>query len=187
MDALSNDFVKQWTLNTFYGWLIGFAFILVLAIGLEAIGLTGQFFIGTGMGAGVGWMQWRLGRHAFDLDKRWIWASIIGMTLPFLVLDYGPGLPISESFRLPAGVLDGAVLTGILQAYLIRKRSPKAWWWFFICMIAWTTAPILILVSEQASVLFGKTYVTGFLTLLLILAGGLSIGWVGAIGLKKIL
>ena len=179
MDALGNGFVKQWTLNTFYGWLTGFAFILVLSMGLESIGLSGQFFIGTGMGAGVGWMQWRIGKRTFGLDKRWIWASVIGMTLPFLIIDFGPEMPISESFRLPVSVIGGAVLTGILQAYLIRKLAPKAWWWAIICVIAWTTAPALILLSEQAGVWFGKTYVTGFMTLLLILAGGLSIGWVG--------
>jgi hypothetical protein len=47
--------VAKWTLYTFIGWFTGIVFMLALASFLDSIGIEKfQFFIGVGLGAGVG-------------------------------------------------------------------------------------------------------------------------------------
>src|SRR6056300_648644 len=90
---LKNISLKEWTLNTIYGWLIGFVCVILLAFIFEALGVgNSQFFVGTGMAAGVGLMQNRLLRNKSRWDWNWMWATIIGMTLAFVILEFGSAL-----------------------------------------------------------------------------------------------
>lgn len=62
MESFKSDNItlRDWTLNTIYGWLIGFVCVILLAIISETLGVgNSQFFVGTGMAAGVGFVvQW---------------------------------------------------------------------------------------------------------------------------------
>lgn len=51
--------VVRWVTFTFWGWLLGVAFILLVSSLLGAMGIEDmQFYLGVGMGAGVGFTQW---------------------------------------------------------------------------------------------------------------------------------
>jgi hypothetical protein len=90
---LENISLRNWTLNTIYGWLIGFVCVVLLALISDAIGIgNSQFFVGTGMAAGVGFMQNRLLRRKHNWNWNWMWTTIIGMTLAFVILEFGSTL-----------------------------------------------------------------------------------------------
>ncbi len=186
MASDSKNFVRRWTRNTFYGWLMGFMFILVFAMGFDSIGISGQFFLGLGMGIGVGWMQWRIGK-SIGIGKNWIWMSIIGMTLPFLVLDLLPVPDLPDSFGMAISIGSGALLTGFLQSLELKKFIANSWRWIPVCFLGWITVPFFLLLSEQMKGLFPNNLVVALFTLLLILGGGVSLGLVTGIGTKKIL
>ena len=142
-----NISLKEWTLNTIYGWLIGFVCVILLAFIIEAIGVgSSQFFVGTGMAAGVGLMQNRLLRSKSTWDWKWMWASIIGMTLAFVILEFGSTLiKIIPEFNLQIGVSVGGLFIGILQYQILKMRSVKgSIWWILFCFIGWTTAGLIV-------------------------------------------
>ena len=114
---LENISLKDWTLSTIYGWLIGFVCVILLAFISEALGVgDSQFFVGTGMAAGVGFMQNRLLRSKGEWDWNWMWATIIGMTLAFVILEFGSALiEIMPEFNLQVGIAVGGLFIGILQ------------------------------------------------------------------------
>lgn len=87
---LPSSFINRWLKSTLYGWMLGFAVVILLALLFESIGLAGyQFFIGLGIGVGVGFMQGRALKNYFEVQNKWMWASIIGMGISFLVFDIG--------------------------------------------------------------------------------------------------
>ena len=59
MDSASGTEINlnNWILKTFYGWLIGFVLVVVLARLPNSMGVSLHFFVGTEMAAGVGFMQ----------------------------------------------------------------------------------------------------------------------------------
>jgi len=44
-------------------------------------------YIGAGMGWSIGFAQWRIARKWFGATSQWMWASTIGITIPFLLAD----------------------------------------------------------------------------------------------------
>jgi hypothetical protein len=62
----SSPSVAKWTLYTFIGWFTGIVFMLALASFLDSIGIEKfQFFIGVGLGAGVGFFSMAVIEIAF--------------------------------------------------------------------------------------------------------------------------
>ncbi len=132
-------FIIRWILASFLGWLLGLIITIVLAVSLEAISGGGaQFMVGLGIGAGVGYMQGRVLKDKLANMLAWVWASTIGMGLPFILWDIsslaGSGLP----FSMPLCVAIGSLIVGILQWRLLQPLSPKAWWWIPGCFLGWT-------------------------------------------------
>ena len=76
---------NRWVKATTLGWLIGFVLVVVLAIAWDQIGGRAQFMVGVGMGAGVGFMQARVLGECIESAGRWIWATTLGMGLPFVL------------------------------------------------------------------------------------------------------
>ena len=149
MESFKSDKITlwAWTLNTIYGWLIGFVCVILLAIIFETFGVgNSQFFVGTGMAAGVGFMQNRLLRNKGSWSWNWMWTTIYGMTLAFLIFEFGSSLiAIIPEFNLQIAVAAGGLLVGILQYRILNSRSVKGSpWWILVCFIGWTSAGLIV-------------------------------------------
>jgi hypothetical protein len=128
----------RWILATSLGWVLGIPVILLVSAGAEAVGLPAQFAIGLGMGATVGFLQWRQARRSFGASSAWFWASAVGMTCPFALCDLvGHGL---EGSALIAPTALGALLVGLWQHRLFGVRGVKTYCWAPTSMIAWALA-----------------------------------------------
>ncbi len=131
--------VARWTKATFWGWLIGVVFILMLSSFLGSIGIEDmQFYLGVGMGAGVGLAQWWMLRKYVPITQNWIWLSVIGMSAPFAIIDLIPS--VESPLKLALSVALGALTVGALQYLLLKKHLTKASLWFWACFIGWTLA-----------------------------------------------
>lgn len=184
-----NFSVGRWTKATFIGWLLGVFLILSLSSALDAAGIEHmQFYLGVGMGAGVGLSQWFFFRSFLKLNSSWIFASLFGLGLPFLILDV-----IGKDFiinKLILGVAFGGLTAGFFQFMILRKQSATAYLWIIGSVIAWTLAALTMLVIDYTMTLKtsgSANLLLALLNLLIILSGGLILGVCTGITLRKIL
>lgn len=179
--------IGRWTRTTFLGWLVGVVLIIVLSSFLDSIGIEHmQFYIGIGMGTGVGLTQWMLLRKLFAVRTSWIWASIVGMGLPFILLD----LVLADTFsnKLPLSVALGGITTGILQYRILKNHFQKASHWIIGCSIAWILATVTVLTVDYTMTVRATGLTNLLLALLnlsLILSGGLILGIITGMTFKK--
>lgn len=170
--------VAKWTLYTFIGWFIGILFMLALASFLDSIGIEKfQFFIGVGLGAGVGFFQWWLLKRSVGITHHWIWSSVFGLGIPFLIFDlmsqYGSPL---GSYYLPLSVTSGSILTSILQFFILKKYSPKASRWIFGCIAGWILAAATVLSIDYIKLVIDHNWALFFINVVMILGGGVVLG-----------
>ena len=126
---------RRWLLGNALGWLLGVVLVVILALAFETIGTSNQSIVGLGMGAGVGLMQaWALGEHIED-RARWVWASALGMLVPFVGWDLAAIFDLAEFMSLPLCVAIGAPLVGAVQARCFR--SPRRAWWVGLSLLGW--------------------------------------------------
>jgi hypothetical protein len=188
LDTIS---LKQWTLNTIYGWLIGFVCVVILALISDAVGLgNSQFFVGAGMAAGVGFMQNRLLRSKGSWNWNWMWTTIIGMTLAFLILEFGSALiGIMPEFNMQMGVSVGGLFVGILQYRILKKKSVEdSHWWVLVCFIGWTLAGIIAGLVDYLGDLIPKGPIGLIINLpLMVFVSSLILGLVTGTGLIRLL
>src|SRR5512141_848408 len=85
--SMPRNFVLPWVFATFGGWILGVVLVLVISAVLETIHFGSQFPVGLGMGLGVGLAQWLVARKWFGASSHWMWASAVGMAVPFLISD----------------------------------------------------------------------------------------------------
>lgn len=181
--------ITRWTLATFWGWLLGVIFILLLSSLLDSIGIENmQFYLGVGMGAGVGFTQWLvLKKNTAVNNKNWIWFSILGMGIPFIILDMV--LTTKHGYKPVLGVSFGAIALSLLQYTILKKYSTKALLWIFGCFAGWSLAVLAVFsinyTMRLSSVFLNLTL--AFINLFLILAGGIVLGVITGMVLKKIL
>ena len=181
--------VSRWIISTFLGWILGFLVILILAVGLDSIGIGNlQFFIGAGIGTGVGFMQWRTIR-SFVNNKKWIWYSAFGLTIPFLIFDL---LNILNFFHvgdygLPLSTGLGGLIVGSLQFLILKDVSQKATLWILGSFIAWILAAFTVFFTSYTKALISNNFVGFAINIILILGGGVVLGITTAVLLKKIL
>lgn len=180
--------IGRWTNATFIGWLLGVFLILLLSSILDAAGIQHmQFYLGIGMGAGVGFAQWWMTRKMLELDTRWIWASLFGMGGSFIFFDFF--FSENASTKLISSVLLGAFATGLLQYLLLRKKSARAQLWIIGCFIGWSLAVIMVRTIDYTMTIKAAGYLNllvALLNLLIILSGGLILGFVTGITFRKI-
>ncbi|MFT6809116.1 MAG: hypothetical protein ACJA01_002348 [Saprospiraceae bacterium] len=134
-------------MNTIYGWLVGFSCIIILALVSPAVGVgDSQFFVGTGMATGVGFMQNRMLHVSLGWNWNWMWTTIVGMTLSFVIFDFGPSiLEMIPPFNLQMSIAVGGLFVGILQYGFLGTRSIKGgYWWILICFVGWTSAGLIV-------------------------------------------
>lgn len=135
--AAGNVRAGPWFQATTFGWLLGFALLVVLAIGWQALtGEESQWMVGAGMGVGIGYVQSRLLRGVLDRPGRWIWATATGFTIPFILWDLSAAAGASF-LSLPICVVTGGLLVGLLQWSLLRSRSSRAGWWIPVSVLGW--------------------------------------------------
>jgi len=136
--------LARWVFATFWGWLLGFVFMMAGAITADlAMGAErAQFFIGLGMGAGIGYAQARVTSQFLGIGDRWGWLTVAGMGAPFIMADLlriaGIGLPFFPSIWLCASC--GGLLVGLLQHPLLRRHGSRARWWVAASLAGWLLA-----------------------------------------------
>ena len=193
MESIKSDNIslKKWTLNTIYGWLVGFVCVIILAFILEAVGVVdSQFFVGTGMSAGVGFMQYRL-LHSIK-GWNWMWATMFGMTLAFVMLEFGSTfLEMMPDFNLQISIAVGGLLVGILQYRILSTESVSgSLWWILICFIGWTSAGLIVGITDYLRdyIPNGPGPIALILNLLLMtFISSLTLGLVTGMGLLRLL
>lgn len=144
----AETFFNRWVIATTLGWLLGLVLTLILAVGWGLLGGQAQFMIGISMGAGVGYMQHRHLEDWIDRPLRWLWISIAGMGAPFIFWDIGTYAGFGSLFSLPACVLAGGLLTGILQLDLLRERMDRAVWWVLASTAGWAPPVAAIAIHD---------------------------------------
>lgn len=107
--------------------------------------------VGVGMGAGVGYAQWRLARHWFDADRQWVWASVIGMGTPFVLGDIVAAVGVQVPYSLALYVVMGGLLVGLMQRRLLSPHSERANWWVPACVVGWALPASLTALGEFGS------------------------------------
>lgn len=169
--------IKSWLFSTFWGWLLGVVFILLFSGILDNAGIDGmQFYLGLGMGGGVGLTQWlRLRKEGIGMN--WFWANLLGMGIPFLLLDLA--YPNVHDWKLPIGILVGAIVAGVLQANILKKLKVSSKYWILSTTLGWGIALLLLNLIDYTQQFKGSGIQNLFLALLnlgIILAGGIELG-----------
>jgi hypothetical protein len=181
--------VARWTRSTFWGWLAGVALIIALSSLLDSMGIEHmQFYLGLGMGLGVGLTQWFFLKKFIAVNKNWIVFSALGLGIPFFVLDLI--LTGTSTYKIPAGVALGAITVGLLQFLILKSHSPKAGLWIVSCPVGWALAVMTVFTIDYTKHLtsfISSNLLLAFINLLLILAGGIVLGIITGLSLKKIL
>jgi hypothetical protein len=149
LDQEELRFFRRWTVATSAGWLLGFVFTLAGAILADIAGVEdAQFFVGIGMGTGIGYGQLRWAGPRFGATNRWVAASAVGMGTPFVASDVVHAVWSQWSFSLPLSVALGGLLVGFLEGRLLRSHSRRANWWVPACIAGWTLAAATVGLSS---------------------------------------
>ncbi|MCK4775231.1 MAG: hypothetical protein KAT30_10615 [Candidatus Krumholzibacteria bacterium] len=165
-------FFTRWVLATFAGYCLGFVLTILGAIAGDLIGMPeSQFIVGIGMGAGVGFAQGRAARKWLGATIHWVWTTVIGMGVAFVVFDLVAAVwsEFSDVLSLQLDVIFGGLLVGLLQRRILRSHSDKANWWVPACVAAWSLAAWTASVTPAG----GQN---AFLNLGMILFGGVVLG-----------
>lgn len=180
----------KWIKATAIGWLSGIILVLLLAMAFEGMGIHNmQFFMGIGMGAGVGFMQWRALRKIIAVNKDWILAAVIGMSVPFLLFDLlkiFAGFTLGPNYILYSVCL-AALLTGVLQFFILKRFTGEAILWIIANIIGWIAATLTFLSINYTQQVFSNNMVIFFVNIAVMLAGGFVFGFITWMFLKKIL
>ena len=181
--------VGKWTLATFLGWVIGVVFLLFLASVMEAIGIKNtQFVVALGMGVGVGTVQWLMFRKSGLIVPKWIWLTVFGMTIPFILFDLTNSLLNLKmgKYFLPVAVALGAILTGVLQSSWLKQKYARASLWLVASFLGWVLATLPVFSINYIQEWVNKSYLFA-INLSLILVGGIILGVITGLFLKQII
>ena len=183
----AEHFAAAWTWATFLGWTLGFLLLLLFIALSGAVGLGNtQFPIGLGMGTGVGSLQRRMVAERVRARTGWWPASIIGLTIPFVLWDLAKLLHVSVPHGLIAAVGLGGLTVGLLQARVLRPHSPLWLWWVPASVIGWALAASTVFVNDR--VLPKTPGIIGALQYIaVILLGGALLGVTTGFALTRIL
>ena len=171
--------IGKWIRLTSLGWLLGVILVLAFSAAFEGLGFSKQFPVGLGMGAGVGLLQWRYLHKRVGMNKTWIWYSVAGMTVPFIVFDIWAGysVPIaSPGDYLPYTAGAGSLFISLLQFGMLRKRFNKMAAWVPLSFLGWFAATSGVFLINYTNKLGLPNIMVLFLNLFLMLAGGLILG-----------
>ncbi len=173
MDA---SFLQRWTLATFSGWILGFVATLLVAKLVNSLyPHVSKLVVGVCIGAAVGVAQF----HVFSLyrpvSRWWVFASSIGLGLPFIVLGVLDAIGLQSVEASGAQYLartlllgaPGGLLSALLQLRCLRQHFKSPAWWLAINSAGWgmcwllfsLTAPFALIGAVMGATLVGS--VTG--------------------------
>ncbi|MBL7856355.1 MAG: hypothetical protein JNM57_01605 [Cyclobacteriaceae bacterium] len=176
----------RWTRATFLGWLAGVVLILILSSLLDAIGIEHmQFYLGIGIGAGVGFMQWLMFKRIVLIPKNWMIFSVLGLSIPFLILDLLPEGIVQH--KIAWSILLGGLAVGLLQRGILKNFSQHANLWIVACLVAWPLAVLTVFAVDYTKYITSVSWALAILNFFLILAGGVVLGLVSGIFLKRMI
>lgn len=181
--------LSRWTRLTFFGWLLGIVLILLLSSLFDVIGLDDfQFFIGIGMGGGVGVFQFRYFRNSVGPGVMWLWYSLIGVAFPFLLNDliFKLGEVPGTGYYLPISVVTGSIFVSILQFSILKNHFGRGSLWIIGGVISWTLAMGTVLSMDYLKEIITNRWAGFFINLSLILGGGVVLGISSGLFLRKI-
>ena len=179
-----------WIKVTFLGWLAGIALILMLSVFFDSIGVENlQFYTGVGMGAGVGFTQWRYLKKLGTIDSKWFWFSVVGIGIPFVIVDILRGVDLVETgtYTLLWTLGISSFFVGLLQYKLLSGLSPQAYLWMFGAFISWTMGAATVFSLDYSHYISNHNMILFSINLFLILAGGIVLGILSGIFMKLIL
>jgi hypothetical protein len=181
--------LRRWVRATFGGWVLGVPTIAALALLGEVVGIGGsQALVGAGMGAAIGFMQARALRIVLPATAPWFWASLVGLSLPFLATDIAKLTGWSSAYSLYACVALGGCFVGVWQAFILRQRVHGAQWWAVASALGWTLAGGMAAVADGLT--RGQQFrgLGGALAYLgLVASGGLVLGMITGVALTRML
>ena len=138
-------FFTRWVVASSVGWFCGVIVFLVLAELQDLFHVGNGVYIGVGMGWSIGFAQWRIARKWFGATSQWMWASTIGVTIPFLLADLvGTQWDRDRWYLIPALAAAAGLLAGLLQRSSLRSHSGKPNWWVAASAAAWMCPALLI-------------------------------------------
>lgn len=178
--------ISRWTLFTFYGWLLGVVFILMLSSFLDSIGIEHmQFYLGIGITAGVGLIQWLRFRKQLHLGLGWVSASVIGMGIPCIIFDLFP--KDSFSHMIEWSVIVGALFSSFSQYLILKKIYNKALVWILYDSLGWILSVFIVFSIDRLKGFSNNNLAMFCINLGLILGGGIVHGIVTGTGMKSII
>jgi len=188
MKATDSIRPRQWIVFSSLGWIVGVIAVILISGPLEAVGL-GKTAVGLGMTGGVSAVQWIALRNRFVHAARWMPASLLGMGIPFLLIDlFRDSLPLTgEDQRMIAATAVGTLLLAALQHLWVLRERVSLFAWLGVNLVGWLLAlalPFVFSVSRiNAWQLPGAVKILfSFAT---VLGGGLIIGWMTGTVLVK--
>lgn len=131
-----------WVVANSVGWILGVIVVILLTSLQEVIHIGNAVYVGAGMGFTIGLAQWLIAQKWFGATSRWMWASTIGITTPFLFADL-VRIDLSWSVLTVLATI-GGLLAGWMQRSSLRPRSSKADRWMTISAVAWMCPALLI-------------------------------------------
>lgn len=138
-------FFAPWLVATSVGWICGVIVVLALDVIHDLLHVGNGVYIGVGMGWSVGFAQSRVARKWFGATSRWMWASTVGVTIPFLLADLvGADWNRDYWYLIPGLAAAGGLLSGLLQTSSLHARSGKTNWWVATSGVAWMCPALLI-------------------------------------------
>ena len=175
---LDRSLFLLWVRATWAGWLLGVPLIIVLALIGEAVGIGGsQVLVGAGMGTGIGLMQSRVIKGVVHKPVPWLWSSVTGLALPFLVADISKAAGRGIVYSLPVFVALGGIIAGGWQALILRSRFRQTWLWVIASALGWTFAAGAAVVADYISRSHSLRGLWGAVIYLgVVAAGGLILG-----------
>lgn len=182
---MSSFNLKKWILLNFMGWFVGVFFIIALSGVLDSIGIEHmQFYVGAGMGTGIGLIQWWLMKDDLKIRFNWVLTSILVLTTPFVVFDF---VIKDDATRLLPSVIIGSLLLGGAHYYLLKSKVKSAIIWWPLSSIGWIFSVLAVASVNYTKYVSDSNLILFFLNLFLILSGGVILGISTGIAMKNIL
>lgn len=183
--------VGRWIGITFIGWFLGVAVLLIISSVLEAVSEQSfQFQIGTGIGIGMGLIQYFVLRKRMGIGFEWFWASIIGIGVPYLILDiihFSTGWKVTPNYTMFFGGTLSGLFSGLLYHRILQKHQYQKAYLFFISNVAgWISSVVSVKMIEFTNYANGNNSFSLFINLFLILFGGFALGTFNGLALKSI-
>ena len=184
--SVRESIFNRWLWVTFYGWMLGFVAIVILALLGEAIRLGGsQFFVGFGAGLGIGFNQALYLKKKFGTGWWWMWGSALGMGLSFTFFDFGSRVSDQlPQFNLYYSVIGGSLLSSLFQFRVLRNITDRYAWWIPISLSGWMVVTAVIYLNDYVRNLGPLNPVTATIGMALVIFGpGLIYGLITAVGI----